>query len=99
MLSGFARRAAAPTVPAKALILPTAEDFREELVAPEATADRLSETTMVITSSTWLARRSRVGSARVPPAIYKDPGEAPICATAETGPNKRSNGKKMQRLI
>ena len=57
-------------------------EVRAVLVAPVATAEACSATTMVSTSSTWLARTSRAASARREPAIQMAPGVA-AAASAE----------------
>jgi hypothetical protein len=73
----LANRLAAARVPNAAEIVLFAEVFRDVWVAPDATAERLSETTMVTISPTRPARKSRTESARLPPARYNEPGEAP----------------------
>src|SRR5580704_8300435 len=51
-----------------------AEEARSELLTPDATAFTDSVTTMVTTSSTWLARRSRPSSFRRPAGDQMAPG-------------------------
>src|SRR5262249_31797867 len=70
-------------VPASELMLNFAEVLREVFVAPLASAEALSFTTMVTISPTSLARRSRVESASRAPAKYNDPEDG--CAHASAG--------------
>ena len=51
-------------------------ETREVLVAPVTTAEACSATTMVMMSSTWLARTSRAASARRELDIQMAPGVA-----------------------
>ena len=63
-------------MPARALIEFLVLEARDVLVAPVATAEACSATTMVSTSSTWLARTSRAASARREPDTQMAPGVA-----------------------
>ena|ERR1700722_19070667 len=51
-------------------------DFLEVFVTPVETAEALSETKIVTRSYVWLARTSRKPSAKRPPELYKEPGDA-----------------------
>ncbi len=75
-LARLATRPAVPVKPASAAIEFCVLLARCVLVAPVATADACSLTTMVSRSSTWLARTSRARSARRELGIQMEPGVA-----------------------
>jgi len=82
MLARFTSDPPGGLIPARLLTELTALEARDVLVTPVDTADACSATTMVSTSSTWLARTSRAASAKREPACQIEPGEAGT-ATAE----------------
>lgn len=72
--SKLASAPVALVTPAKALMLLAVLLLRDVAVTPLLTADADSETTIVTTSSTWLARTSRAASASRDPATQIEPG-------------------------
>ena len=95
----MANRLAAERMPSAALIWCWAEVLREELVAPLATAERLSATTMVTRSSTRAARVSRAASARRPLGRNNEPGDATSDAATCAVCEKRLTGMSNRRYF